>query len=195
LEELRKIIGRIEEGAFLVVKGKEQTNVMTIGWAMCGVVWRRPMMMVAVRTSRHTYKLIEQADSFTVSFPADDRKKELNLCGSKSGRDLDKFKECGFAAAPSRNSRGPFRVPDPLQDPHGPEDPLSGPRQYLPGQGLPHPLLWRDPGILPDLIVAGCWFLVTGSKRMAETSNGKRVAGSLDLRSETRTRPPTRKRF
>jgi len=112
LEEIRKIIGRVEEGAFLVVKGKEQANVMTIGWALCGVVWRRPTMMVAVRTSRFTHKLIEQADSFTVAFPGDDRKKELNLCGSKSGRDMDKFKECGFATAPSRKVSTPvLKIP------------------------------------------------------------------------------------
>jgi flavin reductase (DIM6/NTAB) family NADH-FMN oxidoreductase RutF len=101
-DEMRKITSRVEEGAFLVVQGKEQVNVMTIGWALWGVVWRRPTMMVAVRTSRFTHKLFEQADSFTVTFPGDDRKKELTLCGSKSGRDMDKFKECGFSTAPSR---------------------------------------------------------------------------------------------
>jgi flavin reductase (DIM6/NTAB) family NADH-FMN oxidoreductase RutF len=112
LEELRKIIGRVEEGAFLVVKGKERANVMTIGWAMLGVVWRKPTLMVAVRTSRHTYELIEQADSFTVSFPADDRKKEINLCGSKSGRDLDKFKECGLATVPAGKVSAPvLKIP------------------------------------------------------------------------------------
>ena len=106
-DEIRKITGRVEEGAFLVVQGKEQVNVMTIGWALWGVVWRRPTMMVAVRTSRFTHKLIEQADSFTVTFPGDDRKKELTLCGSKSGRDMDKFKECGFSTAPSRKISTP----------------------------------------------------------------------------------------
>jgi flavin reductase (DIM6/NTAB) family NADH-FMN oxidoreductase RutF len=102
LEGIQKFMNRIEEGAFLVVKGKEKTNVMTIGWALIGVVWRRPVMMVAVRTSRFTYPLIEKADSFTVSVPSGDMKKEINICGSKSGRDLDKFKECGFSAAKSK---------------------------------------------------------------------------------------------
>ncbi len=112
LEELRKIINRVEEGAFLVVKGKEQSNVMTIGWAMLGIVWRKPMMMVAVRTSRHTYKLIEEGDSFTVSFPGEDRKKEISICGSKSGRNMDKFKECGFSTAPSRKVSTPvLKIP------------------------------------------------------------------------------------
>ena len=110
--EIQKIVSRVEEGAFLVVKGKDRANVMTIGWAMWGIVWRRPMMMVAVRTSRYTHQLIEEADSFTVSVPGGDRKKEINLCGSKSGRDMDKFKECGFSTAPAGKVSAPvLKIP------------------------------------------------------------------------------------
>jgi flavin reductase (DIM6/NTAB) family NADH-FMN oxidoreductase RutF len=102
------VLKKIEEGAFLVVKGKERVNVMTIGWAMLGIVWRRPMMMVAVRTSRFTHPLIEEADSFTVSVPAGAMKKEINFCGSESGRRWDKFKECGLA------TRGAQKVSTPV---------------------------------------------------------------------------------
>jgi len=112
LEGIQKFMKRIEEGAFLLVKGNERTNVMTIGWALIGVVWRRPVMMVAVRTSRYTYQLIEKADSFTVSVPSGDMKKEINICGSKSGRDLDKFKECGLSAAKSKKVGSPvLKIP------------------------------------------------------------------------------------
>jgi flavin reductase (DIM6/NTAB) family NADH-FMN oxidoreductase RutF len=107
LEGIQKFMNRVEEGAFLVVKGKEETNVMTIGWALIGFVWRRRVMMVAVRTSRYTYQLIEKADSFTVSIPSGNMKKEINICGSKSGRDLDKFKECGFSTAKSKKVGSP----------------------------------------------------------------------------------------
>jgi flavin reductase (DIM6/NTAB) family NADH-FMN oxidoreductase RutF len=71
-EKAGELLKQVEQGAFLVVKGKEKTNVMTIGWALVGVMWRRPTLMVAVRTSRFTHKLIEEAESFTVSFPAGD---------------------------------------------------------------------------------------------------------------------------
>jgi len=112
LEGIQKFMNRIEEGAFLVVKGKEKTNVMTIGWALIGFVWRRPVMMVAVRTSRFTHQLVEEADSFTVSVPSGDMKREINICGSKSGRDLDKFKECGFSSGKSKKVGTPvLKVP------------------------------------------------------------------------------------
>jgi len=89
-------IKQIPNGAFLVVQTKNKRNVMTIGWALFGYVWRRSILMVAVRNSRFTYGLLEEANSFAVSVPSGPMEKELNFCGSKSGRHFDKFKECGL---------------------------------------------------------------------------------------------------
>ena len=36
-EKAGEVLKQVEEGVFLVVKGKEKTNVMTIGWALMGV--------------------------------------------------------------------------------------------------------------------------------------------------------------
>jgi len=83
-------------GAFLVAKSKdgEKINVMTIGWAAIGFMWKKPIMTVLVRKSRFTHRIIEKASSFTVSIPTDELKEALNFCGIKSGRNFDKFKEC-----------------------------------------------------------------------------------------------------
>jgi flavin reductase (DIM6/NTAB) family NADH-FMN oxidoreductase RutF len=51
-------------------------------------------MMVAVRLSRYTFTIIETAADFTVSIPAGNMDDELMFCGTQSGRDYDKFKEC-----------------------------------------------------------------------------------------------------
>lgn len=95
-EIMGQSLKQISTGAFLIVQAKEQRNVMTIGWALFGYVWRRSTMMVAIRSSRFTHGLIEEADSFAVSIPSGQMEKELNFCGSKSGRNIDKFKECGL---------------------------------------------------------------------------------------------------
>ncbi len=87
---------KIKKGAFLTVKAGNALNTMTIGWATFGVIWRKPIMMVAVRSSRHTFGIIEAADDFTVSVPAGDMSRQTDFCGSKSGRDLDKFKMCNL---------------------------------------------------------------------------------------------------
>ncbi len=98
-----KAMEQIKKGAFLTVKSGETINTMTIGWATIGYVWRKPIMTVAVRLSRHTFGIIEMADDFTVSIPSSDMKKELMFCGTKSGRDYNKFTECNLQVSDSQN--------------------------------------------------------------------------------------------
>jgi len=101
-------INKIKEGAFLTVKSGNELNTMTIGWATFGVVWTKPIMMVAVRSTRHTFGIIEAAKDFTVTIPAGDMRKETGYCGSKSGRDVDKFKMCNLETSNSRQGVSPI---------------------------------------------------------------------------------------
>jgi flavin reductase (DIM6/NTAB) family NADH-FMN oxidoreductase RutF len=104
-----KTISQIRKGAFLTVKEGDKLNTMTIGWATIGYVWQRPVLMVAVRNSRHTFGLIEKAADFTVSIPLDEKWKDaVQYCGTQSGRDVDKFKECGFQTSASRQVASPI---------------------------------------------------------------------------------------
>jgi len=107
LEIVPAVMKQLPEGAFLTVAAKRQANVMTIGWALVGILWGKPVMMVAVRNSRHTFDLIEEADSFTVSAPTKGLKKELELCGTMSGRAVDKFKECRLASRKAQKVSSP----------------------------------------------------------------------------------------
>lgn len=96
-------------GAFLTVKDNDgKINTMTIGWGSIGYEWGRPIFTVLVRESRYTHKLLENAQDFTVSIPFDNKmNKALGLCGSKSGKDCDKFKECNFKMIESSNVKSP----------------------------------------------------------------------------------------
>ena len=95
-EQIRQISER--GGAFLTVRHEDAKNTMTIGWATIGFIWGRPVFMVAVRPARHTYGILEKSLEFTVTIPKDDSMKEaLGICGSKSGRDIDKFAVCGLS--------------------------------------------------------------------------------------------------
>ncbi|MCG8572588.1 MAG: flavin reductase, partial [Spirochaetes bacterium] len=88
-------VKQLPKGAFLNVKGEEKVNPMTIAWATIGFLWHKPVLMVVVRYSRYTYDLLEKSKEFTVSVPLDDSlKKALLICGTKSGREIDKIKEC-----------------------------------------------------------------------------------------------------
>jgi len=101
------VIAGIKKGAFLTVAAGNDLNTMTIGWGTIGFIWRMPVMMVAVRTSRHTFGIIERAADFTVSVPSSDMSHEVSFCGTRSGRDFDKFKECNLTAAPARSVTSP----------------------------------------------------------------------------------------
>lgn len=82
--------------ALLTAGNRNACNTMTIGWCGLGRVWNLPACTVYVRPERYTYQFMEDSDFFTVcGFSAADQKK-LVLCGTKSGRDVNKFQACGF---------------------------------------------------------------------------------------------------
>ena len=92
-----QVLEQLPQGAFLTVQAGDKINTMTIGWGSIGYSWRRPVFCVLVRYSRYTYELIEKAADFSVSIPlSKDWQKALGIAGSKSGRDIDKFAECGI---------------------------------------------------------------------------------------------------
>jgi flavin reductase (DIM6/NTAB) family NADH-FMN oxidoreductase RutF len=108
----QQAVTQIKNGAFLTVKSGEAINTMIIGWATIGYVWRKPIIMIAVRLSRHTFSIIETAEDFTVSIPSSDMKKEIMFCGTKSGRDYNKFKECNLQILDSQRVVTPIiKVP------------------------------------------------------------------------------------
>lgn len=92
---------QIPAGAFLLTGDKP--NPMTIGWAQFGIVWGKPVCTVFVRKSRYSHELIEKTDTFTVSVPKLGTMKEaLSLCGTKSGRDMNKLKELNLKTLPPK---------------------------------------------------------------------------------------------
>jgi flavin reductase (DIM6/NTAB) family NADH-FMN oxidoreductase RutF len=54
------------------------------------------MVMAVVRPQRYTLEFLDAAEMFTLSFFPEEYRPALNLCGSKSGRDLDKIKAAGL---------------------------------------------------------------------------------------------------
>jgi flavin reductase (DIM6/NTAB) family NADH-FMN oxidoreductase RutF len=67
-----------------------------------------------VRPSRHTYKNIERGGCFTVNVPTEAMAGACALCGSKSGRDTDKFAACGLTAERAGAVEAPIVAESPL---------------------------------------------------------------------------------
>ena len=92
------ILSHVGKGILVTAKADGPANPMTIGWGTLGVEWSKPIFTVFVRQSRHTKALLDQNGEFTINVPLEgaDVKKILGVCGSKSGRDMDKVAELGL---------------------------------------------------------------------------------------------------
>ena len=84
------------QNALLTAGDKTQLNTMTIGWCQLGRIWNVPACTVYVRPERYTYAFTEQHDYFTVSVLPTDRREVMQLCGTQSGREVDKVAACGL---------------------------------------------------------------------------------------------------
>jgi flavin reductase (DIM6/NTAB) family NADH-FMN oxidoreductase RutF len=92
-------LDKLDGNGTLLVAG-DPPNPMTIGWATMGHIWHKKIVTVMVRPTRHTFGLMESVKDFSVCVLPDDYLHELNICGTRSGRDTDKIKQCGFSIEP-----------------------------------------------------------------------------------------------
>lgn len=92
-EDLEALNTAFNTGAF-VVSGD---NVMVASWGFVGVMWGKKIFIAPIRDSRYTKEFIDKTGEFTVSVPKQGGMKyAIAFCGSKSGRDFDKWKEAGL---------------------------------------------------------------------------------------------------
>ena len=93
----KDIVGDIGKGILLTTKADGQVDTMTIGWGVLGVQWGKPIFVVFVRQSRYTKQLLDKNGEFTINVPLGEVDKNiLAVCGTKSGRDMDKIAHLGL---------------------------------------------------------------------------------------------------
>jgi flavin reductase (DIM6/NTAB) family NADH-FMN oxidoreductase RutF len=104
--QLGETLETLSHGGLLLASTRQdgQSNVMTIGWATVGVIWGLPVMVVLVRPSRYTYQFIEDSKVFTVNVPTPEMKGYVSLCGTRSGRDVDKLAQVSTSVGQRVNS-------------------------------------------------------------------------------------------
>ena len=102
---VREVYGRLTAEGILIAAADEsgRLNPMTIGWAVFGRIWGRPMFPVLVRPSRYTYRCIEHTGDFTVNVMPPELADVVGACGKTSGRSLDKIAAHGLKVLPSRH--------------------------------------------------------------------------------------------
>jgi flavin reductase (DIM6/NTAB) family NADH-FMN oxidoreductase RutF len=82
-------------------------NIITLAWAMPTSI-KPPMVAVSIRPARHSYALIEATKEFVVNVPTINILEETLLCGKRSGKSHDKFKETGLTPSPALKVKAPI---------------------------------------------------------------------------------------
>ena len=78
----------------------DSPNAFTVAWT--GILnTKPPMTYISVRPSRHSYELIKNSGEFVINLPSSNLVRTVDMCGVKSGKDIDKFKTFGLTAEES----------------------------------------------------------------------------------------------
>ena len=98
------LIKAISDEWMLISAGdKSGYNMMTASWGFMGEVWGNDSVIVLIRPHRYTMEYINNNDYFTLSFYGDN-KAIHTVCGSKSGREVNKTELTGLTPVFSDNT-------------------------------------------------------------------------------------------
>lgn len=106
----QETLQRMRDGGVLctVVDGSGARNVLTLGWGLIGPAYHgHPIVVIAITPLRYSWRFIEEVPEFVIAVPDDAGRSAADLCGTRSGRDLDKFAAAGLTPVPSAHVSAP----------------------------------------------------------------------------------------
>ena len=74
----------------------EKHNTMTASWGGVGELWGKYVSTIYIRPQRYTLEFVEREEYYSLCFFGPEYREALSLCGSKSGRDVDKDAATGL---------------------------------------------------------------------------------------------------
>lgn len=91
----------------------EKPNIMTAAWT--GTVCSDPAMVyISVRPGRFSHDIIRDSGEFVINLVDGKLTRHMDYCGVRSGRDTDKFADCGLHAVPSETVAAPSVAESPV---------------------------------------------------------------------------------
>lgn len=88
-------------------------NILTVAWAGT-VCTNPPMVSISLRPERHSYPLIKESGEFVINLVTEKLARAMDYCGVRSGRDRDKWQDCGLTKAASRTVGCPSIAESPV---------------------------------------------------------------------------------
>ncbi|MCF8885383.1 MAG: flavin reductase family protein [Nitrososphaerota archaeon] len=107
MEDFYKLLHPCMTVLIVSISREGKLNVMTCAWNM-PVSEDPPLIAVAISNESYTNQLIKETGEFTVNIPDEKMLKALWICGSKSGREVDKFKLAKLTTTSSKKIAPPI---------------------------------------------------------------------------------------
>ena len=83
-------------------------NMMALDWKKIEVIKEKPVIRAQVAYSRYTYTLLtEGVNEFTINIPSNNIYHAVDIAGSYSGRNTDKFQIAGLETIPGQKTKVP----------------------------------------------------------------------------------------
>ena len=86
---------------------EDKESIITLAWGGTSCS-DPPYVAIAIRKERFSYDLISKSKEFVINIPTADLKEYVELCGTKSGKDCDKWTECNFTKGKSVSIKTPY---------------------------------------------------------------------------------------
>lgn len=77
-----------------------RNNIITVAavsfFSFGGRRGKLPMVMVGIVPTRYTFELLKETDNYSINIPTRELLEAIKICGSKTGRDVNKFEATGL---------------------------------------------------------------------------------------------------
>lgn len=90
----------------LTAGDKQAHNTMTVSWGGLGEIWGQYASTIYIRPQRYTKEFVDAGEYYSLSVFDDSHRAALNLCGSKSGREINKDEAAGLT--PVFDAKAPY---------------------------------------------------------------------------------------
>lgn len=92
---------------------EEDYNLITVSWTGT-VCTNPPLCYISLRKERLSHEIISKEGEFVINLSTEDMAAATDWCGVKSGRDFNKFKECGLTAVKASHVNAPLVAESPV---------------------------------------------------------------------------------
>lgn len=89
------------------------SNLLTIAWTGT-VCTNPPMVYISVRPERYSYSLIRGSGEFVINLTTEQMAHATDYCGVRSGRDYNKWTDCGLTPIPAKTVACPMIEESPV---------------------------------------------------------------------------------